>query len=139
LEDAESITLSTEIDKTNVNRLDYLITPEVREITRKQKEEIKYNKEQQIISGCVAYLELKLERFVRLPKEINEMQLLRYFDPKLEKIISLKEIKNNIGASTGRYAVFFKDSLEASKFVQRFDNDYFNTEELNIPLKAYVY
>jgi RNA recognition motif-containing protein len=67
------------------------------------------------------------------------MQLMRYFDPKLEKITDIKEIKNNMGASTGRYSVFFKNPVDASKFVERYDNDYFNTEEVNLPLKAYIY
>lgn len=84
-------------------------------------------------------LELKIDRNASFPQEINPMQLIRYFDPNLTKITNIKEVKNNVGAPTGKYAVFFKDSTEASNFVHRYDNDYINTAEVSIPLKAYVY
>lgn len=67
------------------------------------------------------------------------MQLLRYFDPTLQKIKTVKEIKTNAGASTGRYTIFFSDPKEAQKFVSRYDNDFFNTEEINIPLRAHIF
>lgn len=104
-----------------------------------ERELTKYKKEQDIVTGRVAYLELKVEKGYRPPKELNPMQLMRYFDPKLENITNIKEIKSNMGASTGRYTVFFKEPIMASRFVHRYDNDFFNTEEVNIPLKAYIY
>lgn len=72
------------------------------------------------------------------PANWREPHLQKYFDRYLNTIDNLVLGKNNLNDSNGRAFLFFKDSITASNFVDRYHNDFINTEDyvehLNVSL-----
>lgn len=74
-----------------------------------------------------------------VPEEWSEFQTHRYFDPKLENIEKIVQIKDSIGRKTPKCLIYAKDKKFAEKFVKRYNNDFINTEEVQNHLRCHIF
>lgn len=65
-----------------------------------------------------------------LPKEWSEVQIQKYFDPKIQKINGIQLTRNRLGESTGRALLWLRNESEASKFIELFRDDCIETKDI---------
>lgn len=71
-----------------------------------------------------------------IPKTWTEGDIQAYFDPQMKTILSAKHMLNKFGKPTGRSIIEMKDRISAAKFVDRYNNDFIETDSLTSPLRA---
>lgn len=74
-----------------------------------------------------------------LPEDWNEYQMLKYFDSHLQKIKKIIPIRNIVGERTSKVMIEFQNKKAAQSFVDRYENDYINTENIKHHLKARIF
>ena len=73
------------------------------------------------------------------PEDWRESHLQKYFDRYLNTIDRVVLGKNNVGEHNNTAYLFFKNTTEASEFIDRYHNDFINTTELVERLNVSLY
>lgn len=74
-----------------------------------------------------------------VPKEWSIAQTHRYFDPGYNNISKVVPVKDSAGRNTNRCLIYAKDKNYAKSFVDRYNNDFINTEEVQNHLRCHVF
>ena len=81
----------------------------------------------------------KIVKLDNCPENWSEYHLQKYFDLYMKAINRIVLGKNSVGNFTGKAYLFFNNSDEATKFIDKYHNDYINTPDVVTHLKASLY
>ena len=95
----------------------------------KEQLELKQKEDQRVEKRSIENTEQNIVQVMGIPKDWNEGKVLAYFDPKLEKVESVKPILNKLGAPTGRSILVLKNRRLANEFIQKYNNDFIELKE----------
>lgn len=74
-----------------------------------------------------------------IPKDWAEGDVLSYFDPKLKLIQSASHMLNKFGQPNGKVVLLMRDRESASKFIEKYNNDYIELKDMTSPIRARLF
>ncbi len=83
--------------------------------------------------------QLNIVELKGVPVEYSSTQLQKYFDPFLKKISKIQVISNSIGTRSQKAIIVFKNAQEADKFIERYNNDFLQSQDHVVRLNASLF
>ena len=74
-----------------------------------------------------------------VPLEWSKAHIQKYFDPYQKKITSIKIQKTQIGEKNLKIIIIFKNGKIAEEFVNRYDNDFINSEKIKEKIRVQIF
>ena len=74
-----------------------------------------------------------------IPKNWVDNDIISYFDPKRTDIVKVNLINNRLGKATGKALITFTDSLLASKYIEKWHDNWLESEEETNKLSMYLF
>lgn len=125
-----TIKMEIERDQEFIEKLN--LTDSIKKLKQKNIENAKEKNSIDNSSGDIVYVN-------GIPPHWNETKLLKYFDKYLTKIRNIKLITNSFGKQTKNALINFEKPNHAEEFVDKFDEDWINTEDEQYHLKCRIF